>query len=121
MPIIDVTIVEDSYAVPQGLAQRLADAIGRVLSSKPSGTWVKVKLLPRALYAENEVEADGRPDPIFVSITQRALPSGEILRNQTRALTRAVATVCERPEENVHLIYEPKASGRVAFGGTLVE
>ena len=36
-----------------------------------------------------------------------------------RRLTGAIAAACGRPEENVHLVYEPPAKGRIAFGGEL--
>jgi phenylpyruvate tautomerase PptA (4-oxalocrotonate tautomerase family) len=48
------------------------------------------------------------------------VPYGHELRNQIHRLTAAIAKVCERPPENVHLVYEPPARGRIAFGGKLV-
>ena len=55
MPIVDVELVADSrVTVSDVLAQSLADAIGRSLSSSPGHTWVRLRVLPRENYAENE-------------------------------------------------------------------
>ena len=47
-------------------------------------------------------------------------PQGEELRSQVHRLTLAIAKVCDRAPENVHLFYQASARGRVAFGGKLV-
>jgi len=52
---------------------------------------------------------------------KKAVPFGSELRAEVEALTRAVAQVCGRDPEQVHVIYEPPALGRVAFGGRLVD
>jgi hypothetical protein len=36
-------------------------------------------------------------------------------------LTEGVASLCGRSPENVHLLYEADAQGRIAFGGRLRE
>ena len=58
--------------------------------------------------------------PVFASVIQRRLPDGEALAAQAVALTETIARVCERPVANVHVIFQPSAVGRVAFGGVLV-
>ena len=72
-------------------------------------------------YAENEGGPGEGVWPVFASVIQRRLPEGEALAAQTKALTEAIARVCARPAEHVHVIYQPPAAGRVAFGGVLVE
>ena len=44
----------------------------------------------------------------------------EFIASEAMAVAEAVGRVLARPRENVHVIYEPEATGRVAFGGTLV-
>jgi phenylpyruvate tautomerase PptA (4-oxalocrotonate tautomerase family) len=118
MPIVDIEIVGDADAAPAALAQALADEAGRIFGSPPGTTWVRVRALAAAAYAENGVAA-GRP--VFVTVTKRQPPSGAALAEEIGTLTRAVARAVGRPEEGVHVLYEPAAAGRVAFGGALVE
>lgn len=121
MPILDIQIVGKLRADSiENLAQQLADAGGEALQSRPQGTWVKVQFLSVEHFAEN----GGAPEnvaPVFVHVIQRQLPSKDLLIEQIAQLTKAVASICGRPEENVHVIYEPEGRGRVAFGGKLVE
>lgn len=54
MPILNVEIVGALHSeIRSGLAQRLADAAGRVLESRPRGTWVQLHFLEQEEYAEN--------------------------------------------------------------------
>ncbi len=122
MPILDVLCVGDlPKAVKKtGLAARLADAAARVFETGPQQTWVIFRSVPREAYSEN---AGGPPkgvQPILVTVLKRAIPKPRRLQREIQALTRAVASVCRRPAENIHLIYEPPGAGRVAFGGNLV-
>ena len=119
MPIALVEIVGEP-AHRDGLAQRLADAIGDTLGSQPQGTWVKLRVIPTDDFAEN---GGGDPGvaPVFVSILRREPPTGDDLRTEIAALTTAVADTCARPPGNVHITYRPAAAGRQAFGGNLVE
>ena len=43
------------------------------------------------------------------------------LAEEVRTLTHAVARAVARPPEHVHVLSEPAAAGRIAFGGALVE
>jgi hypothetical protein len=81
---------------------------------------VRLRSLPRDAYAENGAGPPEGVHPVFVSVLLADLPEGEELRLQVHRLTLAIAKTCGRPPENVHLFYEPRASGRVAFGGKLV-
>lgn len=120
MPIVDVEIIlRPDEELASGLAGELADALGTILESRPGGTWVKVRGFSRDRYAEN----GGAPDgvfPIVVQILKSRLDAGADLQSEAEQITGAVARICGRPPENVHLIYLPEGSGRVAFGGELV-
>jgi phenylpyruvate tautomerase PptA (4-oxalocrotonate tautomerase family) len=119
MPILTVEIVHDPGTVlAPDLAQRLADEAGRALGSAPGTTWVLVNAVQSTLYAESGGGHAYRP--IFVRVLKRALPEEPERAEEVAALTRAVADVCQRVREQVHVIYEPPALGRVAFGGAIV-
>lgn len=120
MPILEVRVVGELAAhLEADLAQRIADAAGAALGSRPGGTWVTVDTVPAARYAENG--GAGEVAPVFVRVLLRDGPPREGLAAQVAALTAALAGCCGRPAENVHVVYEPAAAGRVAFGGRLVE
>ena len=121
MPILAVDIIDRPGAsLAPDLAQRLADEAGRALGAPPGTTWVLVDLIPSTRYAES----GGRPGehlPIFVHVLKRALPEGHERAAEAAALSAAIAGVCGWPPDEVHVIYEPSALGRVAFGGAMVE
>jgi phenylpyruvate tautomerase PptA (4-oxalocrotonate tautomerase family) len=120
MPILHVEIVSrPGESIRPGLAQELADRCGEIFGSPPGGTWVKVSILAREAYAENRSTEAGL-FPVFVSILKAKLPAPQALQVEITRLTEAIAQVCDRPVENVHVIYQPEGSGRVAFGGRLV-
>lgn len=114
MPILDVDIVG---AADLDLAQRIADAAGRVFQTPPGETWVRLR--SPAAYAESGGTLPEGVRPVFVSVLKARPPAGEALVLEVAALTDAVAQACGRPPENVHVIYEPAAHGRIAFGGHL--
>jgi hypothetical protein len=53
-------------------------------------------------------------------VIKSKLDDEDDLHNETEQITNAIAGICGRPPSNVHIIYEPEGSGRVAFGGKLV-
>ena len=122
MPILDIEIVvEDAEAIEPTLASKLADVAGEVFGVVAGTTWVRLRALPRTRYAEN---GGGPPEgvlPVFAGVLLADPLEGQELRSQVHALTAAIAKVCERPPENVHVFYQPAAGGRVAFGGKLVD
>ena len=118
MPIVDVEIV-GSESVASDLAGRLADMAAQVFGGPPASTWVRVRLLPRHLYAENGTETPEGWQSVFVTVLKAQRPTGADLAADVRALTEGVAAICDRPPENVHILYEPDAQGRIAFGGRL--
>jgi phenylpyruvate tautomerase PptA (4-oxalocrotonate tautomerase family) len=119
VPIVTVEIVQSQVDSPAGVAQSLADAIGRALQSPPGQTWVRVRGLPRAHYAENESTLNDDL-PVFVTVMKRQLPPVPELAAEIAALTAAIAQVTRRPPERVHVEYAPAAAGRMAFGGRLI-
>jgi phenylpyruvate tautomerase PptA (4-oxalocrotonate tautomerase family) len=120
MPILEIEIVGDPAAgTRDGLAQRIADAAGRVLGSDPQETWVRVRLLPADHYAENGGAPTGIA-PVFVSLLKRRNPEGKELDLEVANLTTAIADACGRPRDNVHILYDPPGAGRQAFGGRLI-
>jgi phenylpyruvate tautomerase PptA (4-oxalocrotonate tautomerase family) len=121
MPILDIEIVlRDGESLPSSLASKLAEAAAQVFRTPPGGTWVKLKLL----LPENYAEDDGGPPegvhPVFVRVLKAERPGAAELESEIAGLTRAIARICDRPPTNVHVIYEPDAKGRVAFGGKIV-
>ncbi|APV50149.1 hypothetical protein BWI17_10920 [Betaproteobacteria bacterium GR16-43] len=117
MPIVDIECVQrEGESLPEGLARTLADALGEVLGSEPGRLWVRLRELPEAHYAENLSAA---PRPVFVKILFGEPPTGDLLRLQMRQVCEAVARACRCPVDRVHVLVEPAASGRIAFGGEL--
>ena len=122
MPIVDVELVEDDgvHGAPsRHTTQALADALGGVFGSSRAGTWVRMRYLPRDAYAENDATLATDIRPVFVTVLKSSWPSREMMQDEIMRITEAVATLVERPEENVHVLYLPEAAGRIAFGGKL--
>lgn len=121
MPILDVEIVlRPGETLPPALAADLADRAGAIFGSETGGTWVKLRLLEPSGYAENGVPAPIAVFPVFVSVLKRTLPALAHRREEAALLAAAAAAACNRPVENVHILYQPGAAGRVAFGGKLI-
>ena len=80
MPIIDVEIV-GSESVANDIATRLADMAGQVFCSPPASTWVRVRLLPRHLYAENGTETP-IPDQARIGLADTVYLDFDILGRQ---------------------------------------
>ncbi len=120
MPILNIEIItRPNEDFPPNLAAALADRAGQIFCSEPGGTWVKVTFIASQNYAENLSSAGGL-FPVFVSVLKAKLPPISSLRAEAAQLAAAVAQVCSRPQENVHILYLPEATGRVAFGGELL-
>jgi phenylpyruvate tautomerase PptA (4-oxalocrotonate tautomerase family) len=121
MPIVDVerVLADGVEAAPPALARALADAAARVFGSAPGRTWVRLRALPAAAYAENGVAA---PDalPVFVTVLHAQPPEGDALQTQVTALTQAIAAVLCSDAQCVHVQMAPAGAGRQAFGGHLV-
>ncbi len=120
MPILNIEIVGAvAQELRSDLAPRLADLAGEALGSRPQGTWIKLHFIPREHYAENARGPGQGVLPVIVSLLQADVPEGEALAEQIRLLTQAIATGVGRSAEHIHIIVEPPARGRIAFGGSL--
>lgn len=121
MPLFDVDLVlATGEQEPPATAADLAHALGRALHAAPGRTWVRVRTLDAAHYAEDgPADADAAP-PVFVTLMLAHWPDGDALALTVRAVTDAVAACCGRPAERVHVQLAPPGAGRQAFGGTLV-
>ncbi|XAM00669.1 hypothetical protein OT109_04600 [Phycisphaeraceae bacterium D3-23] len=117
MPILNVELVTDDGQVPADLAARIADAAGNIFDAELGRVWVKLAGTPTHCYAENAVPQDETPRPVFVSVLLWTHPPANEWERTVKALTRAIAQCSGRPTENVHLLLEPEARGRIAFGG----
>ncbi len=121
MPILDIEIVTAKDEAPgDGLASKLADAAAKVFETPDGRTWVRLRTLPRARYAENGGGPPKTVLPVFVSVLKSAPPYGDLRKTEAKNLAEAVAFALERPQENVHVLYEPATGGRIAFGGNLL-
>ena len=121
MPVLDIELVisDSTPGLPANLAQSLADAAAAVFGSPERTVWVKLQVIPSAQYAEDHGKLE-EVYPVFVTVLKSRAPGGSALEDEIQRLTEAIATVLNRPPENVHILYQPDGAGRVAFGGRLV-
>ena len=118
MPILDVEFVLPAgQAIPPGIAGTIADAAAAVFQTPQGQTWVRFHELSQERYSENGGGPESGEQPVFVHVLKAAVLKGPELEKEALALAAAVARACNRPVENVHVLYEPPAAGRIAFGG----
>jgi hypothetical protein len=55
-----------------------------------------------------------------VSVLKAKLPSLAERQREVAQLTEMIARACRRPPENVHILYLPEGSGRMALAGQIV-
>jgi len=121
MPILDIEIVlRPGEALPPSLAADLAAAAAEAMGASPGRTWVKLSRFAAEDYAEDGAGPAEPVYPIFVRVLKAQRPMGAELQVEALRLTEAIARACNRPGANVHVLYEPHAEGRLAFGGQLV-
>ena len=121
MPIVDIELVcVQEPEITEVSVAVLADALGQVFASPPGHTWVRLRYLGSAAYAENQSVVAADELPVFVTVLHAHLPTGEALAVEARAVTSALANCLARSIERVHVQYAPAAAGRQAFGGVLV-
>lgn len=122
MPILDIELVQPAGAATPAaaLAQALADAAGRVFGSAPGRTWIRLRVLGAAHYAENDATVAPDELPVFVTVLHARPPEGDALALQAVALTQALAACLGCAPQRVHVQYAPGAAGRQAFGGVVV-
>ena len=126
MPIVTIETLsdqplsdDDALPTPEQL-QSLADALGELFGSQPSGTWVRARQQRRAYYAENVIEVSPDMRPVVVEILKSDLERDSELDIEAAAVSALVARILGRRIDHVHVIYQPSARGRVAFGGKIV-
>lgn len=121
MPIIFVDLVRDS-SLPHkpGLAASLADGLASVLGKDPERTWVRLKYVEPGEYAEGGGGPGPEVMPVFVRLVLARLPDMDQRQRLASEIAGKVGELLGRPYQNVHIIFEPEATGRVAFGGKLV-
>jgi phenylpyruvate tautomerase PptA (4-oxalocrotonate tautomerase family) len=121
MPILDVQIaLRPGEDLPPNLASAIANAAARVFGAPPGNTWVLVKALPASAYAEDSSPPGEGIFPVFASVLKARLGPIEKLKEEAMRLSKAIAIASQRPQENIHILYEPEALGRISFGGQLV-
>ena len=124
MPIVDVEVVTgaaDPDAIGKETLQLLADELGDLFGSDPGGTWVRLRSIDQNACAENGAVIGPDARPTFVNILRAETPERGALRREMQRIAEIVARTLDRPRENVHVLYAPGASGRIGFGGMLVE
>ena len=123
MPIVDIEVVAGTVPDPEVIGkenlQILADALGSLFGGDPGGTWVRIRSIDQDSYAENHTVKGTWPPPTFVSVLRIELPEPDALRREMKKVAEIVARTLGRPRENVHVLYEHGARGRIGFGGTL--
>jgi phenylpyruvate tautomerase PptA (4-oxalocrotonate tautomerase family) len=119
MPIIDVQVVQPaSQPLEPGLAQRLADTIGRAWHAEPGHVWVRLHTLGADHYAENQSVLRDDELPVLVTVLLGELPASQDRPAHAAALAAAIAGVVARPVGRVHIEYALPGRGRLAFGGS---
>ena len=121
MPILEVEIIlRPGELLTAGLSSQIADQAAAALAAPPGRTWVKLRTLLPDQYAEDGANTPTSIYPVFVSVLKADPPPPDELAAEVTRLTEAIANTCDRPSENVHILYEPPARGRIAFGGRLI-
>jgi phenylpyruvate tautomerase PptA (4-oxalocrotonate tautomerase family) len=120
LPILTVELIGSPDRPPRGLARAIADATAPILGSEPNGTWVRLRALRPDEYAENGDAYLGARAAI-VTVLAADPPSTAARAAEAELLCAAIAEATDRDPAHVHLIYDPPARGRVAFGGRLLE
>ncbi len=124
MPLINLEILQDPIPQPEldsEQVQQLCDAIGQAMGSRQAGTWLKVSYLSRGQYAENQELLVPDIRPVFAYIIRAELLPNAQLQEEAQRLAAVIGQHLDRPQQNIHIIYEPEGKGRIAFGGQLVE
>ena len=122
MPILDIEIVasDSTLSLPANLIQSLADQAVQVFGAPQGTVWVKVRVIPSAHYAEDHGKPTGI-NPVFVTVLKARVQERSQLKSEIKQLTQTIAKLLNRPDTNVHIVYQPDGINRVAFGGKLVE
>ncbi len=117
MPIIDVEVVGPIER--KDLARLLANSAGEILESAVANTWVKLRSLSTKHYAEN-ADLPPKMRPVFVSILLGRSYEESELAGIAIEMAASFSNILDRPKESIHILFEPNALGRIAFGGKLI-
>lgn len=120
MPILLIEMVGELSAPREDFAKELANACSPAFPPEHGEVWVQLRFVPRQNWAISGREST-ETSPVFVHVLREVNPKGEALNQEVRGLTSAVARLTGRSLEDVHILYEPSAQGRMAFGGRLLE
>ena len=119
MPILEIEIVvKPKEILAEDIADRLANSLAVILRSRPRETWVKLRTLDSSKYSENEADKGEPVYPVFITVLKSKIDE-PTLEAEANELAEEAAEICDRPTENVHILYLPEAQGRIAFGGRL--
>ena len=117
MPILNVEFVGEE--IPTEAAQKIADAAAAEFGSNPGTLWVRTRALPPTQYAENGGELPPDLRPVFIEILLADPPNETDLARLSKNLTAAIGRALGMDPIHIHVIFEPPARGRIAFGGVL--
>jgi phenylpyruvate tautomerase PptA (4-oxalocrotonate tautomerase family) len=122
VPIIDIELLEDEQPglLSTDKIQALADSLGDLFNSAEAGTWVRLRHLPRDRYAENQTRIDQSTRPVFITVLKSRLGDENELAAEAKAIAGTVSGILGRSVQNTHVLFQPDAAGRIAFGGELV-
>ncbi len=118
MPIFHVDVLTGDR-LPR-VAPDLANDLGALMRAEPGHVWVRLSACHPEDYGENAVAASDVPRWVHVRVILRAVPPEPELAELASQITRIVAQRLEREPDNVHVLFEPPAAGRIAFSGELV-
>lgn len=122
MPMANIQIVlkNNAAAYPDNITSQLADALGSFFNCSPGTTWVRLSYLTASHYAENQISQQDCPDPVFVELLLKNTAEQHHRALDARKIANIVAEILQRPENEIHIIFQPPGVGRVAFGGKLI-
>jgi phenylpyruvate tautomerase PptA (4-oxalocrotonate tautomerase family) len=120
MPILEIEMV----GRPRNalwLSRELATAAAAILSpDRPQATWVRLRWMESHQYGEGGRSALETPSPVFVRLLVASWPSEPERASLSARLADTIGDLCARSPSLVHILWEPPAAGRVAFGGQLL-
>jgi len=120
MPIIEIEVITPDGAVPRAtMASELANRLGEVFGTPAGQTWVRLRTTSSSHYAENDAPVENDMLPVFVTVLKAGQPGRASMADESARIASAIADVCDVTRERVHVLYQPDAAGRIAFGGRL--
>ena len=101
-------------------------ALPNVLRKPPGELWTLAHRVPGSSCAfltsrtMLKTAANLQTQPVLVSVLQSELPEGSQLAELASRLVATIMEACSRPVEDVHILLEPPAAGRIAFRRKIV-